>query len=98
MFNDKSQMLISKSKSTLKKKLQVEKSSRLSTNSDTTIVDGCAVLWIIHWPNKGIVQDYVDNIVSYISTRTGQSNVHLVFDNVEPDKNELVSLLADATN
>ncbi len=80
MFNDKGQMRISKSKLTLKRKLQVEKSSRLSTNPDTTIVDGCAILWIIHWPNKGTVQDYVDNFVSYISTRTGHSHVHLVFD------------------
>ncbi len=80
MFNDKGQMRISKSKSTLKRKLQVEKSSRLSINPDTTIVDGCAILWIIHWPNKGTVQDYVDNFVSYISTRTGHSHVRLVFD------------------
>ena len=31
-------------------------------------------------PNKGTVQDYVDNFVSYISTRTGQNDIHLVFD------------------
>ena len=80
MFNDKGQMRISKSKSTLKRKLQIEKSSRLATNPDTTIIDGCAILWIIHWPYMGTLQDYVDNFVSYISTSTGQSDVHLVFD------------------
>ena len=43
MFNDKGQTRISKSKSTLKRKLQVEKSSRLAINPDTTIIDGCAM-------------------------------------------------------
>lgn len=68
------------SKSTLKRKLQVEMSSRLAKNPDATIIDGCAILWIIHWPNKGTLQDYVNNFVSYISTKTDKSDVYLVFD------------------
>ena len=55
-------------------------SSRLATNPNVTIIDGCAILWLIHWPNKGTVQDYVNNFVSYVSTRTNKSDVHLVFD------------------
>ncbi len=30
------------------------------------IIDGSAILWIIHWLNKGTVQDYANNFVSYI--------------------------------
>ena len=80
MFDEDGLMRITKSKSTLKRKLQVEMSFRLATNPDVTIIDGCAILWLIHWPNKGTVQDYVNNFVSYVSTRTNKSDVHLVFD------------------
>ncbi len=48
-------------------------------NVSNTTINGSAILWIIHWPNKGTVQDYANNFVSY-STRTSQSDVHLVFD------------------
>jgi hypothetical protein len=111
MFDDKGLLKIPKSKSTLKRKLQVEMSSRLATNPYITIVDGCAILWVIHWPNKGtacarLCEQVHINYVSYISTKTGKSDVHLVFDTdtkttaskVEPDKNELASTLVGATN
>ena len=44
MFDDDGLMRTPKSKSTLKRKLQVEMSSRLATNPDVTIIDGCAIL------------------------------------------------------
>ena len=57
---------IAKSKSSLKKKLQVEVSSRVSEKSDGVILDGCAILWVIHWHLNGTVRDFVDGFNQYV--------------------------------
>ena len=80
MFDEKGEMRIAKTKSTLKKNLQVEISTRLGPQPEVTILDGCAILWVIHWPNRGIVQDFVDNFMSYIMAKVDKSDVYLVFD------------------
>ena len=80
MFDEKGEMRIAKTKSTLKKNLQVEISTRLGPQPEVTILVGCAILWVIHWPNRGIVQDFVDNFTSYIMAKVDKSDVYLVFD------------------
>lgn len=52
-------MKITKSKSTLKKKLEVEVSNRINPQPKAIILDGCAVLWVIRWPTTGTVDDFV---------------------------------------
>ena len=47
MYNDKGDMRITKSKSILKNNLKVEVSNK-RVPSPNLIIDGCAVLWIIH--------------------------------------------------
>ena len=66
MFEDSGDMRITKSKSTMKRKLQVEQSSRTLPTPETIVVDGCSILWTIQWPNHGTVQGYVNNVLEYI--------------------------------
>ena len=49
MFEGKTRdLLIAKSKSILKNKLQVEQSARASGQPDALVIDGCAILWVVH--------------------------------------------------
>ena len=43
---------IAKSKSILKNKLQVEQSAHATGQADAIVVDGCAILWVVHWPRE----------------------------------------------
>ena len=80
MFEDSGEMRITKSKSTLKRKLQVEQSSRTLPTPGTIVVDGCAILWTIQWPKHGTVQDYVNNVLEYIFGKLQHSDVNVIFD------------------
>ena len=53
MFDETGIMRLSTTKSTLKNKLQVEVPWRLTHEPQATIMNGCAILWIINWPSKG---------------------------------------------
>ncbi len=66
-------------KSKLKNCLQVEHSSRTLTRADVVVVDGCAILWTIQWPN-GTVKDLVMSVARYISPKLKNSDVYLIFD------------------
>ena len=52
MFKDDGEMRIATTKSDLKKKLQVSVSARSLEKVDATIIDGCALLRSVHWPEK----------------------------------------------
>ncbi|KAH9502367.1 hypothetical protein Btru_075508 [Bulinus truncatus] len=80
MFDDSGNMRITKSKSVLKQKLQVEHSARNSPAPHVVVVDGCALLWIIHWPVNGTLQDFVDGFIMYIMKILTQHDVYVVFD------------------
>jgi hypothetical protein len=73
-------MRIAKNKSQLKKSLQVELSSRRAGTTDVLVIDGSALLWVIHWPADGIVQDYVSNVKQRIQKLLQDYDVYLVFD------------------
>ena len=72
-------MRIMKSKSTLKRKLQIEHSNRSQFPPENVIIDGCALMWI-HWPASGTVADYIRNVMQYVMRCMAQSDVYLVFD------------------
>ena len=76
MFEDSGDMRITKSKSVLRKKLQVEVSGRMFP-PDAIIVDGCAVLWLIQWPTSGNVEDYIKNLMAYIIGLLHKSDIFL---------------------
>ena len=80
MFSENGQMRISKSKAVLKKKLQVEHSCRTSMKADAVFIDGCAALWVMHWPSSGTVLDFASNFLHYITNLMQDSDVYLVFD------------------
>ena len=74
-------MRITSTKSVLKKKLQVSISERLVTEkTEVEILDGCAVLWVIHWPNIGTVADFAEGFEKYVLKRLANSGVFLIFD------------------
>ena len=67
MFEEKTRDLrIAKSKSILKNKLQVEQPARAAEQPDAIVIDGYAILWVVHWPSKGSVHDLVTNFVKYV--------------------------------
>ena len=81
MFHDSGEMRLCKSKSDLKNRLAIESSLRCaSTNVKATVLDGSAVLWVIHWPAKGTVLDFVQNFKNYLEKRLQNVDVYLVFD------------------
>ena len=78
LFEDSGEMRTPKAKSTLKRKLQVDAES-VGVRT-CVILDGCAILWVIHWPTTGTVADYVKNFVAYIQRLLHCTDVYLVFD------------------
>ena len=53
----------SSSKAMLKNKLQVEVSDRRACTPDAIIIDGCALLWSVHWPASSTDHQYIKNFV-----------------------------------
>ena len=70
MFLDLDAMRICKAKSDLKNKLAINLSARNSASDVAAIVlDGSAVLWVIHWPAKGTIINFVDNFKMFLATK-----------------------------
>ena len=39
-----------------------------------------AILWVVHWPSKGSVQDLVTNVVKLVTSKLkGSTRVHVIF-------------------
>jgi len=70
-------MRIATTKSTLKKKLQVTLSQRLVEKAEVEILDGCAILWVINWPNKGTVADFVNGFTRNVMKRVASHAGHI---------------------
>ena len=62
LFTDTVEARYHKAKSTLKKKLKVHVSTS-THNADVIILDGCAVLYHIHWPKHARVKAFVDAFI-----------------------------------
>ena len=81
LFENNGQIRVSKSKSDLKKALQVEMSLRLQPKSNVAIIDVCAQLWAASWLTNGTVEDLGDAlhhlVLSYL---TANADVYLVSD------------------
>ena len=81
MFHDSGAARMCKAKSDLKKRLARETSSKVvETNQAAVVLDGSAILWVVHWPAIGTVVDFVNNFKKYISNKLHESDVYLVFD------------------
>ena len=68
VFKETGEMRIATGKASLKNKLKVTVSAR-HVQPDATIMDGCAILWCVHWPCKGTVKDYINNFCTYLYFR-----------------------------
>ena len=79
LFTDTGEAKYPKGKSTLKKKLKVEVSTR-THDADVIILDGCAVLYHIHWPKNACVKDLVDPFIEYVKKHLQVASVYLIFD------------------
>ena len=81
MFTDSGDMRICTAKSVLKKLLQSEVSIRnIEKEITCTVIDGSAVLYVIHWPAAGTLKDYIDNMKDYLGKLLQKRDVFLVFD------------------
>ena len=77
MFHASGAMKICKEKSDLKKQLAKEASSRCSTsNVAASVLDGSAVLWVVHWPDKGVITDFVANFKGFLLKKLLESDVN----------------------
>ena len=70
----------SSSKSILKNKLHIEVSKRSTNTYDAVIIDGCALLWNIHWPATGTVEQYIKNLITRLNDYLKRCCVYLIFD------------------
>jgi len=80
IFDENGNMRIPKAKCVLRKKLQVEVSNRCTMNPNVIILDGCAIMWALHWPVNGTVNDFISGFLDYVYNRLQQSDVFVVFD------------------
>ena len=80
MFDETGELGITQSKSTLKTKLQVEVADQRSSIPDAIVLDGCGLLWVINWPTLGLVQDYIRNLMEYVSLSLRICDTCLIFD------------------
>ena len=80
MFHDDGSMRICKGKSDLKKRLAIETSPRQCNSVNAVVLDGSAILWIVHWPAKGAVVDYIENFKKFLVKKLEDSDVYLIFD------------------
>ena len=80
IFEENGDMHITKTKSVLKKKLQVEISDRMCSTPSAIIIDGCAILWVIQWPTKATVEDFIVNLIAFLNEKLKSCDTYLIFD------------------
>lgn len=80
LFKDTGEGRYSQTKSVLKNKLKVEVSAR-NVNPDTIVIDGGGMLHSqIYWPKDGLVQDFVNGVIVYVSKILNKADCYLIFD------------------
>ena len=80
MFLDSGDLRICNAKSELKKQLQSVISVRLIEKEMTcSILDGSAILYVVHWPDNGVLNEYIIiNFKDYVSKLLKRADVYLV--------------------
>ena len=58
----------------------MECAKRTQCQPDVFVLDGCALLWTVHWPEKGTVKDFAEAFYKKVWTFLTQADVYLVFD------------------
>ena len=73
-------MRAAKSKSDVKLLLRTKVSSRGLAKPDLTVTDGSVIIWVVNWPSKALVSDYVDNVCAFVLKKLDFGRTYLVFD------------------
>ena len=51
------------------------------SNTDVTVIDGSALLWVVHWPTgRTVKEEFVNNFRGHIIRLLRKGDVYLVFD------------------
>ena len=69
-----------KNKSDLKNALKHEISKCCAETPSLTVIDGCALLWVTHWPSGGTVSDFASLFLKKVLVYLQISDVALIFD------------------
>ena len=75
MFDDSGAMQVAETKNDLKVEV-----ARRHVAVDASFLDGCAMLWVVPWPNGGNVQDFLNKFRRHIQGHLESSDVYLIFD------------------
>ena len=67
-------------KSVLKRKIACEVSGVMHEPAEVVVIDGCASLWVVYWPNTGSVADFAGYFWSYVREFLTVSDVYIIFD------------------
>jgi len=97
MYDDNGDMRIAKSKSNLKKILQVEVSDRVAGGANVSVLGGSAIFWVVHWPADGSVKECIANFKYAIEKRLRVEDVYLIFDRYYDNSIKRVTRLSRAT-
>ena len=65
MFTDSGDMRICTAKSVLKTVTIKVSVTNIEKEITCIVIDGSAVLYVIHWPANGILKDYANNMKHY---------------------------------
>ena len=80
IFNDDSDLTSAKSKAYLNRTLESKALTCTMSKAELAIIDGSAILWVVNWPIKASIIDYLQNISSYILQKLARGNINLVFE------------------
>ena len=81
MLSESGDLQICKAKSQLKKQLQSVISVQITEKEITcSILDGSVILFVVHWSDKGVLNEYIINFKDYVSKLLKRADVYRVFD------------------
>ena len=69
LFDEKSGLRISMSKSILKRKHQVDVTNPSIGIRDAVVIGGCVRLCVLQWPSKGFINNIVLNFITYATNK-----------------------------
>ena len=79
MFDEKSGLRMSMSKSIRKRKHHVEITNPSIGIRDAVVIGGCARLCVLQWPSKGFIKNIVLNFIKYATNKINSYNGHMQY-------------------
>ena len=79
IFDEKSGLRISMSKSILKRKHQVEVTTPSIGIREAVVIGGWSRLCVLQWPSKGFINNIVLNFIKYATNKINSYNGHMQY-------------------